>query len=1179
MKLKTLVIATVALITATSASASRKRATTGPQQLVINEIMAANVDEYISPAFNFDGWMELYNPTSENIPLVGLYLSDDESSLKKWRIPESVGSLQAGGFRVIWFDSNGIEPKNASFKLDVDGGTIYLSDTSGRLILSQSYPKSIERVSYARTTDGGDRWGLTAMASPGASNSRSAFAEQQLSAPVVDQPSQLYEGVLNINVGIPPGCTLRFTTDGSLPTMDNGETSQSGQFTISDKNVNYRFRLFADGLLPSRVTTRSYIYRNKPYMLPVLSVVSDRRFLYDDSIGVMQKGHNGRPGNGQSTPCNWNMDWERPVNFSYIDPNNEMVLNQDVDLEMCGGWSRAWTPHSFKLKGTKEMGGDKNLPYPFFEQKPYIRNRTLQVRNGGNDTQCRFKDPALQYIVETSGLNIDCQSYQPVHEFINGRYIGVMNVREPNNKHYVYANYGWDDDEIDQFEMSPDSGYVQKCGTPDAFEELVDVLSPDAANSETYSEICRLLDIDNYINYMATEFYLGSTDWPQNNVKAFRLRDGGRFRFILYDLDGTFGTNDPFNNFINKEYYYFDQLYPTELGRRWDQIRIVTLFWNMMQNDEFRRKFIDAYCIMGGSVFEASRSTSIINMLLNRANNAMALNSGSATSTATSIRSSLSSRLRTATSALRRFWKMGLDDQTPQNVTLSSNAPGAQLLINGTQVPTGRFQGNLFAPATLKAVAPAGYEFQGWLTTGGSRPAVPKGSSWDYYDQGSLDGKNWTAASFPAADWSKGKAPFGYGKDGLATTLDYGSDINNKRPTAYFRTTVRLDQAPASADLFTLNFTVDDGIIVYVNGIEAGRYNMPSGSVGFDSYAQSYASNNPDEATMSLDTKLFHRGNNVIVVELHNNSGNSSDLYWDAELAMTVSSDMSATYSREPEIQLPKGENVILTANYRQLNAQERLSAGITPVRINEVSGANSIFINEYQKKNDWIELYNTTSEEIDVKGMYLTDDLSKPDKYQITTNTEHPSTNTVIPPHGYLLVWCDKLETTSQGLHASFKIGAEGGVLALVAADRSWVDHFYYGAHDGNQTVARYPDGAATVYTTNVPTIARANILTSYMQEVKQQPGGIVGVDALLASDGDFRLRYGSQQLIVKSDDSATAQIDIYTTDGRLACQSATVLSAGKATLSVAHLPAGFYIARATDDAGRRVSCKFAVR
>ena len=165
------------------------------------------------------------------------------------------------------------------------------------------------------------------------------------------------------------------------------------------------------------------------------------------------------------------MDWERPVNFSYLDSNGKMVFNQDVNLEMCGGWSRAWYPHSFKLKGNKELGGDKNLLYPFFDQKPYIRNRTLQIRNGGNDNYGRFKDPALQYMAQSSELNIDCQSYQPVHEFINWSYVGVLNMREPNNKHYVYANYGWNDDEIDQFEMSPDSGYIQKCGTPDALTQ------------------------------------------------------------------------------------------------------------------------------------------------------------------------------------------------------------------------------------------------------------------------------------------------------------------------------------------------------------------------------------------------------------------------------------------------------------------------------------------------------------------------------------------------------------------------------------------------------------------------------------------------------------------------------------------------------------------------------------
>ena len=131
-------------------------------------------------------------------------------------------------------------------------------------------------------------------------------------------------------------------------------------FSISS-TTNFRFRLFADGMMASPVTTRSYIKWDKEFKIPVLSVVSDPRFLYDDSLGVYVQGVNGKPGNGQSSPCNWNMDWERPVNMSYISEEGQMVFNQDVNLEMCGGWSRAWTPHSFKLKGDKELGGNKNL--------------------------------------------------------------------------------------------------------------------------------------------------------------------------------------------------------------------------------------------------------------------------------------------------------------------------------------------------------------------------------------------------------------------------------------------------------------------------------------------------------------------------------------------------------------------------------------------------------------------------------------------------------------------------------------------------------------------------------------------------------------------------------------------------------------------------------------------------
>ena len=1140
--------------------------------IVINEVMASNVDEFISPAWNFDGFIELYNPTDKGLPLGSLVVSNDKG--ERWQMPLAMGALPAKGHRAVWFDSADGSPTNVPFKLDTDGGTITISKADGTVVATQTYPASLQRVSYARTTDGGPTWGLSAEGTPGLSNDGSTFAAEQLAAPVVDQPSQLFSGELSVNVVVPAGCTLRYTTDGSLPTLTNGQSS-AGQLRVSETTVA-RFRLFASGKLPSEVTTRSYIYKDRDYYLPVVAVVTPWEFLYDEQIGVMATGPNGRPGNGQSALCNWNMNWDRPVNFSYLDAGGQMVLNQDVNLEMCGGWSRAWTPHSFKLKGNKELGGEKNLLYPFFSQKPYIRNRTLQIRNGGNDTGCRFKDPAIATIVQTSGIDVDVQSYQPIHEFINGQYMGVLNVREPNNKHYVYANYGWDEEEIDLWEMSPDSGYVQKCGTSDAYLELVDVLSPEAANPETYQEICRLVDIDEFVNYMAIELYLGGSDWPRNNVKSFRLRDGGKFRFVLFDTDAAFdyGT-DVFQQFARKETWTFDELYPIGTGRITEQIRLVTFFLNMLQNSDFRRRFIDAYCLVAGSVFEAARAQQICDELFEAVEPAMNLDGSSAHSTYNTIRNRLGSRLSAATTALRGFQAFDLAGVEPQRVVLASDAPGALLQVNGQPVPTGHFDGNLFAPVQLKAVAPAGYAFQGWLSGSGAsgKQLVAMGAQWYYYDRGSLDGQNWTSPTFSTANWQRGNAPLGFSNNAtIATRLDYGSDANNKRPTYYFRTTVQLDAVPEAADRFSLNYHVDDGFVVYVNGSEAARFNMPDGTANYNTLASTYADQFPT-GTLTLPASLFHKGSNTIAVEVHNNALNSSDIIWDASITAQLSGTQQAGYyATTPEISLPEGSGQQLTASFRQLTAAERRQQGLSPVRINEVSGSNGSLINEYGKKDDWVELYNTTSADIDVEGMYLSDDEQNPTLYQISKG--QTAASTIVPAHGYLVVWCSKRETTSQGLHASFKVSGQGGTLLLTAADRSWQDRLDYPAHDADHTVARYPDGTASVYATNVATIARANQVSSYAEEVEQTASGIG--QTMIASANGFRLRAGHDVLLLKSDDGDEATVEVYTTDGRLVERHTVSVAGGTARLSVAHLPKGLYVARATITDGNSVGCKF---
>lgn len=1143
------------------------------ESLVINEIMASNVDQWISPAFNFDGWIELYNPTDEAVGINNFYFSDTPSNLKQWRAPGNMGIIPPHGYRLVWFDSGTLNRKNTSFKLDTDGGTIYISDAKGNLLVQQDYPASMERVSYARTTDGGEEWSNTSNPTPEASNNTSTFAQLQLGAPKVDQPSQLFMGTLSVNVEIPAGCTLRYTTDGTLPTLTNGETSRTGQFAVSYTSV-YRFRLFADDYLASPVTSRSYLYQDRDYTLPIVSVISDPDFLYDDSIGVYVRGVNGRPGNGQSTKCNWNMDWERPVNFSYITPQDGMVLNQDVNLEMCGGWSRAWNPHSFKLKGSKELGGNKNLEYPFFAEKPYIRNRTLQVRNGGNNYNDRLKDGALQSIILSSGMDVDGQSFRPAHEFINGNYIGMLNIREPNNKHYVYANYGWDDDEIDQFEISPDSFYVQRCGTDEAFKQLL-ALSADAANGETYEEIKKLLDIDEYAAYMALGFYLGGSDWTRNNVKAFRYQDGGRFRFVVFDLDGSFANgNNEFDWFFGMEYNYaFDVLYPSNTRIVTDNT-LVTLFRQLLQNAEFKKKFIDTYCIVCGSVFEPNRCYEVIDSLVAICEPAMALEGRdwNVWNMGNTLKNTISGRNSLMISALRNYYIFNLNQVPSQSVQLGSNVADARIEVNGIDIPTGKFKGNLFAPVTLKAVAPAGYTFQGWVAgTGATKAIFDKGSTWTYYDKGSLDGKSWYATNYSTNAWNSGRAPLGFKMNGVATTISYGNNSSNKYPTSYYRKSFTLSEKPASNDAFTLNYAVDDGFVLYVNGTEVERFNMPTGNVSFNTYSTTYADQVPFEGTISIPASLLNKGNNVIAVEVHNCSATSSDIYWDAQLVGAVSSQDIDYYSTDAEITLPSG-SVQLTASYKPMTKAELADEGIHAVRVNEVSGSNSVFINEYGKKNDWVELYNTTDEEVDVEGMYLTDNLDNLTKYKISK--EQTNVSTKIPPHGYLLIWCDKLATTNQALHASFKVSGDGGVIALTSADKSWTDTLYYGLHDGNTTVGRYPDGGKDTYAFSMPTINKRNLMTSYAEVMNHETLGIQ--HTLIASSNDFRIRYGNETLILKTEDSDMAKVDVFTASGQIVMSTVVGIRGGIGNVNISELPSGFYIAKAVDGNGEKVSCKF---
>ena len=1127
-----------ALLVSVTSLAQAQQATS----LQINEICPSNIDQWVDPSFNYGAWVELYNPTSTAVNITGWYLSDNKDKLKKAKVTQTT-SVPAKGFTTLWFDHySKWSKKTIDMKLDCDGGTLCLSDAEGNLVASLEYPEAVSRCSWARTEDGGETWNYCANPTPGKTNAGSKFASERLDEPEIDTPSQFFSSPsISWKVIIPEGCTLRYTTDGSAPTESNGYRSLTG-FFLTTVTCTYRFRLFRDGFLPSAVATRTFIKSTLDIDLPILSITGTQDNFYGDSLGIFVKGVNGRPGNGQSDKCNWNMDWERPSVFEYFTADGELLFAQETGIERCGAWSRVRTPASFKIKASKRYEGKNHLLYPFFDEKPYLKHKSLQVRNGGHDYECRVMDVILQQIAATSGIDIDYQAYQPVAHFINGEWKGTINMREPNNKHFVYSNYGYDEEEIDQFEMSADSGYCQKCGTYDAMQNLL-TLSKSASDSNTYKSICNLLDMDEFCNYMAFEFYIRNDDWPQNNLKAWRpRREDGRFRFVLYDLDGIDWNESPFNAFSNKRIYTFNRLYGESVLHYIKEIEMVTIFLNLLNNEIFRKKFIDTFCLVTYSVFEPSRCAEICESVANRvAHTQFLYNNEVPWWTAFSLRLSLSTtRQSTLMNYLKSYSRMKLSSKSPRTAKLQANIPEARLSFNGMPIPTGKFNGQYYPPLTVKAEAPSGYTFTGWHNlTNTSVELFPISQTWRYYDKGSLDEINWNDVDYNDHQWASGAAPLGYslgGKNYYATTISIGDNENNRYPTYYFRTSFNLSEAPKNNESFHLSFTIDDGMIVYVNGVEAMRYNMPGGNVDFNTHSITYSTGNPDNGIANIDASLFRKGTNVVAVEVHNVSNSSSDIYWSASLSKLITT-ISSLASSEPEFTLFESSSDLIACFEPIVPSDTSLPS----VVINEVSTDNGIYVNDLWKKSDWIELYNTTNEDIDLAGMYLSNKANKPNKWQIGADLDVDSPiSTIIPAHGYRIIWCDK-EAGISDLHAPFKLENEDrSQVVLSAADGSWRDTLTYCAHLPAETVGRYPDASRNVYLMTRTTIERTNQITTIAATIEQSTESAI------------------QQVL--SDDILDDRYSIFDLNGRLVRE-------GRGSLTE-DLPSGVYIVRSMGSA-----------
>ena len=170
---------------------------------------------------------------------------------------------------------------------------------------------------------------------------------------------------------------------------------------------------------------------------------------------------------------------------------------------------------------------------------------------------------------------------------------------------------------------------------------------------------------------------------------------------------------------------------------------------------------------------------------------------------------------------------------------------------------------------------------------GESHSLVQKNGEWSYfYQEGGYGGTSWRRAESAPNGWKEGNAPLGYGDGDETTTIEYGSDEDNKPITAYFRKTFDVEDV-GHFDLLSLRVLHDDGMVAYLNGQEVARNNMPAGSVQAGTLAPKGRSSDEENVywQVAISAKYLKPGTNVIAVEVHQNKADSSDLGFDLELA------------------------------------------------------------------------------------------------------------------------------------------------------------------------------------------------------------------------------------------------------------------------------------------------------
>jgi hypothetical protein len=317
---------------------------------------------------------------------------------------------------------------------------------------------------------------------------------------------------------------------------------------------------------------------------------------------------------------------------------------------------------------------------------------------------------------------------------------------------------------------------------------------------------------------------------------------------------------------------------------------------------------------------------------------------------------------------------------------------------------------------------------------------VPLNQTWRYDQSGSNLGTTWRAGGYDDSAWPSGPALLALDSCGcLPDTIRTPLTVAAGRITYYFRTHFNV-ASNLSISQLSLSHVIDDGAVVYLNGVEVHRTNMPAGTITFTTQASSAVNHAVTQGPFGISLASLIPGDNVLAVEVHQNGTASPDVAFGLKLDDTLVTNTPAL-------------------------------AGVV---INEVLANNASLEEPDGRKPDWVEIYNPSLSAVDLGDTSLTDDALQPRRWVFPAGS-------FLPAHGFLKVRFDG-DLPPSATNTGFGLKATGGAVYLFnrpADGAGPASSIIYGLQAGDWSIGRVPDGGTNLVLT-LPTFGAANIAAS---------------------------------------------------------------------------------------------------